>query len=327
MQADLNWFAVLAHHAIRTPDQAAHRLRGARRRTGRWRRTPLRSPPGCTSAGSARATWSACSPTTVPSSSRPSSPPTTSARSRCRSTGGWRRRRCATSSSIRRPARSSATRHSSSSATQATAGLGRRPGARLHVGAGSERMDGAGRRCAPLAAPPRPRVAADDVHRLMYTSGTTGRPKGVMLTHANLAWKNLAHLVEFGFTSADLGLACGPLYHVGALDLTTTSLIAAGATTIIHRGFDAARGGRRTRTFAGHRRLAGTGDGQRHHGVARHRGARPVLGPPGHQRRREDAGSADRADPADVLRPPGSPTRTASPRPCPATRSSTATAS
>ncbi len=79
----------------------------------------------------------------------------------------------------------------------------------------------------------------DDVHRLMYTSGTTGRPKGVMLTHGNLAWKNLAHITEFGFTSADLGLACGPLYHVGALDLTTTSLIAAGATTIIHRVFDA----------------------------------------------------------------------------------------
>jgi acyl-CoA synthetase (AMP-forming)/AMP-acid ligase II len=83
-------------------------------------------------------------------------------------------------------------------------------------------------------------VAEDDVHRLMYTSGTTGRPKGVMLTHANLAWKNFAHIVEFGYTSADLGLACGPLYHVGALDLTTTSLIAAGATTIIHPVFDAA---------------------------------------------------------------------------------------
>jgi len=83
-------------------------------------------------------------------------------------------------------------------------------------------------------------AAADDTHRLMYTSGTTGRPKGVMLTHANLAWKNLAHIIEFGFTQADLGLACGPLYHVGALDLTTTSLIAAGATTIIHRSFDAA---------------------------------------------------------------------------------------
>ena len=82
-------------------------------------------------------------------------------------------------------------------------------------------------------------AAADDVHRLMYTSGTTGRPKGVMITHANLAWKNLAHIIEFGFTSSELGLACGPLYHVGALDLTTTSLIAAGATTIIHRSFEA----------------------------------------------------------------------------------------
>jgi fatty-acyl-CoA synthase len=83
-------------------------------------------------------------------------------------------------------------------------------------------------------------TAADDLHRLMYTSGTTGRPKGVMITNANLAWKNLAHVVELGFTSADVGLACGPLYHVGALDLTTTSLIAVGATTILHRAFDAA---------------------------------------------------------------------------------------
>jgi acyl-CoA synthetase (AMP-forming)/AMP-acid ligase II len=61
-----------------------------------------------------------------------------------------------------------------------------------------------------------------------------------MLTHANLAWKNFAHLVEFGFDADDLGLACGPLYHVGALDLTTTTLLAAGATVIVHRTFDAA---------------------------------------------------------------------------------------
>jgi len=90
---------------------------------------------------------------------------------------------------------------------------------------------------AEASAEARVAAAGDDVHRLMYTSGTTGRPKGVMLTHANLAWKNLAHIIEFGFTNADLGLACGPLYHVGALDLTTTSLIAAGATTIVHRSF------------------------------------------------------------------------------------------
>jgi acyl-CoA synthetase (AMP-forming)/AMP-acid ligase II len=100
-------------------------------------------------------------------------------------------------------------------------------------------------RFAELAADPTPPARAhakgDDLHRLMYTSGTTGRPKGVMLTHANLAWKNYAHVTEFGFTAADVGLACGPLYHVGALDLITTTMIAVGATTIIHRVFDAER--------------------------------------------------------------------------------------
>jgi acyl-CoA synthetase (AMP-forming)/AMP-acid ligase II len=94
------------------------------------------------------------------------------------------------------------------------------------------------------AGMPRPERAparGDEIHRLMYTSGTTGRPKGVMISNANLAWKNYAHITEFGLNSSDIGLACGPLYHVGALDLTTTSLIAVGATTFIHRGFDAER--------------------------------------------------------------------------------------
>lgn len=84
-------------------------------------------------------------------------------------------------------------------------------------------------------------VAGDDVHRLMYTSGTTARPKGVMITYANLYWKNVAHVVEFGVTGADRGLACGPLYHVGALDLTTTTVLYAGGTVDIHRKFEADR--------------------------------------------------------------------------------------
>ena len=89
--------------------------------------------------------------------------------------------------------------------------------------------------------PPRTAAGGDEVHRLMYTSGTTGRPKGVMISYANLAWKNYAHVTEFGFTADDIGLACGPLYHVGALDLVTTSMIAVGATTNLHRTFEAER--------------------------------------------------------------------------------------
>jgi acyl-CoA synthetase (AMP-forming)/AMP-acid ligase II len=90
-------------------------------------------------------------------------------------------------------------------------------------------------------APALADVAADNVHRLMYTSGTTARPKGVMVTYANLYWKNLAHIVEFGITGADRVLACGPLYHVGALDLPGVAVLHAGGTMEIHRKFEADR--------------------------------------------------------------------------------------
>ncbi len=90
-------------------------------------------------------------------------------------------------------------------------------------------------------APALEAVSGEDLHRLTYTSGTTARPKGVMITYANLYWKNIAHLVEFGLTGADTGLACGPLYHVGALDLTTTTLLYAGGTVEIHGKFEADR--------------------------------------------------------------------------------------
>ena len=143
--------------------------------------------------------------------------------------------------------------------------------------------------------PPRARADGDDVHRLMYTSGTTGRPKGVMITHANLAWKNLAHLVEFGITSADVGLACGPLYHVGALDLTTTTLIAAGATIIIHRAFEAAdvvdeiERSRVTTVWLAPAMVNAI------MALARRRPARPLVGAIAHRGRGEDADPPHRA--------------------------------
>jgi fatty-acyl-CoA synthase len=82
------------------------------------------------------------------------------------------------------------------------------------------------------------RVAADDVMRLMYTSGTTSRPKGVMISYANLYWKCAAQVVELEAHSSDRGLACGPLYHVGALDMVTTNMLYVGASTHLLPRFD-----------------------------------------------------------------------------------------
>jgi acyl-CoA synthetase (AMP-forming)/AMP-acid ligase II len=83
-------------------------------------------------------------------------------------------------------------------------------------------------------------VAGDDVLRLMYTSGTTSRPKGVMISYDNLYWKCAAHVVELEMTAADRGLACGPLYHVGALDITATNMLYVGGSIHVLRKFDAA---------------------------------------------------------------------------------------
>jgi fatty-acyl-CoA synthase len=81
-------------------------------------------------------------------------------------------------------------------------------------------------------------VGDNDVHRLMYTSGTTSRPKGVMITYGNLWAKNASHVVEFGMTAQGVNLACGPLYHVGALDLTTSTMMYLGAPTHVVRRFE-----------------------------------------------------------------------------------------
>jgi fatty-acyl-CoA synthase len=82
-------------------------------------------------------------------------------------------------------------------------------------------------------------VDGDELHRLMYTSGTTSRPKGVMISHANVAWKNAVHAIELGIGAHERALACGPLYHVGALDLTTTTVFHAGGANYVLPRFDA----------------------------------------------------------------------------------------
>jgi len=81
-------------------------------------------------------------------------------------------------------------------------------------------------------------VGLDDTQRLMYTSGTTSRPKGVRITYGNAIFKTLGLSVEFDVTGADRVLVAGPLYHVGGMDLPGTGILAHGGSMVILRRFE-----------------------------------------------------------------------------------------
>ncbi|MEA2345608.1 MAG: fatty-acyl-CoA synthase [Thermoanaerobaculia bacterium] len=97
-------------------------------------------------------------------------------------------------------------------------------------------------RLAPDAMPAAAhRRLPSDLMRLMYTSGTTDRPKGVMLTYENFYWKSADHVLVLGLTCATRLLVAGPLYHVGALDLPGIAVLWQGGMLSIQRDFDAAQ--------------------------------------------------------------------------------------
>jgi len=81
-------------------------------------------------------------------------------------------------------------------------------------------------------------AAPDDLAAILYTSGTTGRSKGAMLSHGNLA-SNAATLAEaWRFTAADVLIHALPIFHVHGLFVATNVVMAAGAAMIFLPRFD-----------------------------------------------------------------------------------------
>lgn len=78
----------------------------------------------------------------------------------------------------------------------------------------------------------------DDIFRLMYTSGTTSRPKGVVHSYDNFYWKCFDHTLSLGLTDRTRLLVVGPLYHVGGCDLPGLGVHIAGGTIVLLRDYE-----------------------------------------------------------------------------------------
>ncbi len=80
---------------------------------------------------------------------------------------------------------------------------------------------------------------ADDLACILYTSGTTGRSKGAMITHGNLVSNARALVETWGITADDVLIHALPIFHVHGLFVAINTMLAAGATMLWHARFDA----------------------------------------------------------------------------------------
>ncbi|QES10126.1 long-chain-fatty-acid--CoA ligase [Streptomyces venezuelae] len=89
----------------------------------------------------------------------------------------------------------------------------------------------------PLDRPVHP----GDPCMIMYTSGTTGRPKGAVLTHGNITWNSVNVLVDTDLTADEVTLVVAPLFHTAGLNMTCLPTLLKGGRVVLLDAFDADR--------------------------------------------------------------------------------------
>jgi fatty-acyl-CoA synthase len=91
--------------------------------------------------------------------------------------------------------------------------------------------------------PVRPDVAVDldDLALILYTSGTTGKPKGAMLTHGNLTWNAFNVLTDLDVTSETRALMIAPMFHVASLGMGALPTLLKGGTLVLEPRFEPGR--------------------------------------------------------------------------------------
>jgi fatty-acyl-CoA synthase len=81
-------------------------------------------------------------------------------------------------------------------------------------------------------------AAAPKTSGACYTSGTTGRPKGVMLPHRMILWNGYNTVASWQLRDGDIAPIFTPMYHAGGLAVFLTPLFVIGGTVVLHERFD-----------------------------------------------------------------------------------------
>ncbi len=86
--------------------------------------------------------------------------------------------------------------------------------------------------------PLRTLIDLNALQAIMYTSGTTGQPKGAIITYGMQWWNAVGSALNLGHNPGDRWLACLPLFHIGGLSILMRSVIY-GISVVVHQKFDA----------------------------------------------------------------------------------------